>query len=243
MKELIKKMKNATNSSNMKKWIFFDLDGTLVDVKKAQYSAIEDLYQIYKFNKKTDLEAFTKKWDDLTNYHYAFYTRKEITYEEQRNRRIIDLFKEYDMSLDKTPKEIYAIYLKSFENNWCLFDDVYDVLEKLHKNGHRLGIISNGDLGQQTDKLSRTGILNFFDIITTSSEYVYSKPSPELYELVLKRFNIDKNEMVMIGDQVDKDILPCLSIGIDAIWINRKNKNSIDGVKEINNLNELIDKK
>lgn len=225
----------------MKKWIFFDLDITLIDVKKAQYAAIEDLYNIYKFDEKIDLASFTKKWDDLTDYHYAFYTRKEISYEEQRNRRVIDLFKEYDMPLDKTPKEIYSIYLKSFENNWCIFDDVYNVLENLHENGYKLGVISNGDLEQQTDKLSRTGILKFFDVVTTSSEYDYSKPNPKLYESILERFNIDKNEMIMIGDQVEKDVLPCLSIGIDAIWLNRKNKDNTNNVKEINNLNMLLD--
>ena len=225
----------------MKKWIFFDLDITLIDIKKAQNAAIEDLYNIYNFNKKVDLESFIKKWDDLTDYHYAFYTRKEISYDEQRNRRIIDLFKEYDMKLDKTPKEIYSIYLKSFEDNWCIFDDVYDVLEKLHNNGYKLGVISNGDLNQQTDKLSKTGILKFFDVVTTSSEYDCSKPDPRLYELIIKRFNINKDEMIMIGDQADKDVLPCLSIGVDAIWLNRKNKENINNVKEINNLNELLD--
>lgn len=225
----------------MKKWIFFDLDITLIDVKKAQYAAIEDLYNLYKFNKKTDLASFTKKWDDLTDYHYAFYTRKEISYEEQRNRRIIDLFKEYDMPLDKTPKEIYAIYLKSFEDNWCIFDDVYDVLEKLHNKGYKMGVISNGDWGQQIDKLSRTGILNFFEVVTTSSEYNCSKPDPKLYESIIKRFNINKNEMIMIGDQVEKDVLPCQSMGIDAIWLNRKNKENINNVKEIYSLSELLD--
>lgn len=30
------------------KYIFFDLDITLIDVKKAQYAEIEDLYNIYK---------------------------------------------------------------------------------------------------------------------------------------------------------------------------------------------------
>lgn len=224
----------------MKKWVFFDLDITLIDVKKAQYAAIEELYNIYNFNEKTDLVSFTKKWDDLTDYHYAFYTRKEISYEEQRNRRIIDLFKEYDMPLDKTPKEIYSIYLKSFEDNWCIFDDVYGVLEKLHNNGYKLGVISNGDLEQQTDKLSRTGILKFFDVVTTSSEYDYSKPDSRLYECIIKRFNIDKNEMIMIGDQVEKDVLPCLEIGIDAIWLNRKNKENINNVKEIKSLEELL---
>ena len=224
----------------MKKWIFFDLDITLIDVKKAQYVAIEDLYNIYKFNEKTDLTSFTKKWDELTDYHYAFYTRKEISYEEQRNRRIIDLFKEYDMPLDKTPKEIYSIYLKSFEDNWCIFDDVYNVLEKLYNSGYKLGVISNGDLEQQTDKLSRTGILKFFEVVTTSSEYDCSKPDPRLYESIIKRFNINKDQMIMIGDQVEKDVLPCLEIGIDAIWLNRNNKENSNNVKEVKSLNELL---
>lgn len=144
------------------------------------------------------------------------------------------------MPLLKTPTEIYSIYLKFFEDNWCLFDDVYDILEKLHEKGYILGVISNGDLEQQTDKLSRTGILKFFDIVTTSSEYEYSKPNPKLYEAIVERFKIDKKEMLMIGDQVEKDVLPLVSIGIDAIWLNRKNKENINNVREIKSLNELL---
>ena len=222
------------------KYIFFDLDITLIDVKKAQYAAIEALYNIYKFDSVIDVASFTKKWDELTDYHYAFYTRKEISYEEQRNRRIIDLFECYNMKLDKTPKEIYDIYLKSFEDNWSLFDDVCDVIEKLHSMGYKLGVISNGDLSQQTDKLKRTGIYKFFEIVTTSSEYDYSKPNPKLYEAIIERFNINKDEMIMIGDQVEKDVIPCLSIGIDAIWLNRKEKENKENVKEIKSLKDIF---
>lgn len=223
------------------KYIFFDLDITLIDVKKAQYAAIKDLYNVYKFDNVVDVDNFTKKWDELTDYHYAFYTRKEISYEEQRNRRIIDLFECYDMKLDKTPKEIYDIYLKSFEDNWSLFDDVYNVIEKLYNTGYKLGVISNGDLNQQTDKLKRTGIYKFFEIVTTSSEYDYSKPNPKLYENIIQRFNINKDEMIMIGDQVEKDVLPCLSIGIDAIWLNRRAKENKENVKEIKSLEGVFE--
>lgn len=223
------------------KYIFFDLDITLIDVKKAQYAAIEDLYNIYKFGDVVDVAAFTKKWDELTDYHYAFYTRKEISYEEQRNRRIIDLFDCYNMKLDKTPKEIYDIYLKSFEDNWSLFDDVYNVIEKLYNKGYKLGVISNGDLNQQTDKLKRTGIYKFFEIVTTSSEYDYSKPNPKLYEAIIQRFNIDKSKMIMIGDQVEKDVIPCLSIGIDAIWLNRKGEENKENVTEIKSLEDIFE--
>ena len=223
------------------KYVFFDLDITLIDVKKAMRDAIVELYSLYNFSDKVDVQSFIDKWDELTDYHYAFYTRKEISYEEQRSRRIIDLFKTYNVDLDKTPLEVYDIYLKFFEDNWCLFDDVYDVVSKLHSLGYKLGVISNGDLSQQSDKLRRTGIYDFFDIVTTSSEYAYSKPDIRLYESIVDRFNIDKNNMVMIGDQAEKDVLPCLEIGIDAIWLNRKNKPNTFDVKEIKSLNEVFD--
>ena len=48
----------------MKKQIFFDLDITLIDVKKVQYKAIEDLYNIYNFSNRTDVNSFIKKWDE-----------------------------------------------------------------------------------------------------------------------------------------------------------------------------------
>ena len=223
------------------KYVFFDLDITLIDVKKAMRDAIVELYNLYNFSDKVDVQSFIDKWDELTDYHYAFYTRKEISYEEQRSRRIIDLFKTYNVDLDKAPLEVYDIYLKFFEDNWCLFDDVYDVIFKLHSLGYKLGVISNGDLSQQSDKLRRTGIYDFFDIVTTSSEYAYSKPDIRLYESIVDRFNIDKDNMVMIGDQAEKDVLPCLEIGIDAIWLNRKNKPNTYSVKEIKNLNEVFD--
>lgn len=223
------------------KYIFFDLDKTLIDIKKAQYVAIADFHKLYGFDEFVDVKAFTEKWDELTDYHYAFYTRKEISYEEQRIRRIKDLFDCYGKEIDKTPIEIYDIYLKLFEDNWTVFDDVYDVVEKLYNMGYKLGVISNGDLSQQTDKLKRTGIYKFFEIITTSSEYEYSKPNPKLYETIIERFSIDKDEMLMVGDQVEKDVEPCLSIGIDAIWLNRKGKEYSGDVKEIRNLNDLFD--
>ena len=223
------------------KYIFFDLDNTLIDFQTAQNKAIESLYYIYKFDNIVNVEEFIKRWNDLSDYHYDFYTRKEISYEEQRNRRVIDLFNGYNLKLDKTPKEIFDIYLKSFEENWTLFDDVYNTIEKLYDSGYKLGIISNGDLSQQTAKLKKTGIYNFFEIIATSSEYEYSKPNPKLYETIIQQFNINKEEIIMIGDQADKDVIPCLNIGIKAIWINRTEKNSEENIPKIKKLNELFD--
>lgn len=46
--------------------------------------------------------------------------------------------------------------------------------------------------------------------------------------------------MIMIGDQIKKDVLPCLKIGIESIWLNRNNEANSDNVREIKSLSELL---
>lgn len=36
----------------MFEYVFFDLDETLIDIKKAQNNAIKSLYNVYNFNEK-----------------------------------------------------------------------------------------------------------------------------------------------------------------------------------------------
>ncbi len=225
----------------MIKYVLFDLDETLIDIKKAQNSAGEKLFMRYGFNNHTTLQDFLKTWDELTEYHYAFYTKKEISYEEQRIRRIRDLFNKYNVGLVHSESETYDEYLIDFENSWCLFDDVLPTIEELYNSEYKLGVISNGDLKQQKQKLEKTKILNYMTIVTTSSEYSFSKPDTRLYEEVCKKNNIKYDELCYVGDSLDKDIFPCLNLGIKAIWINR-NKKQIDNqlVIQINSLEELF---
>lgn len=228
---------------NMIKYLFFDLDETLIDIKKAQNIAIESLFNLYNFDKRTKLDAFIKKWDDLTDFHYKFYTTKQISYEEQRRRRIIDLFKTYDITLLSEPIDIYNIYLKEFENAWTVYDDVIDTLQELKSNNYILGVISNGDYNQQVQKMQKVGIYEMFDYINTSSQFKYSKPDPKIYETIFKMHNIAYDNICFVGNSYKKDILPCRQLGIKTILIDRKGIDyndpeliKVDTLKDIFNL-------
>lgn len=225
----------------MIKYVFFDLDETLIDIKKAQNLACEKLFMRYGFNNHTTLQDFLKTWDELTEFHYAFYTQKKISYAEQRIRRIRDLFNKYNVSLVCSESETYDEYLIDFENSWCLFDDVLPTIKELYNSGYKLGIISNGDLNQQKQKLKKTELLNYMTVVATASEYTFSKPDTRLYEEVCKKNYIKYDELCYIGNSLDKDIFPCLNLGIKSVWLNR-NKEQIDNqsVIQINNLEELF---
>ena len=225
----------------MIKYVFFDLDETLIDIKRAQNVAIESLFSLYSFNNATDINSFIKKWDELTDYHYKFYTTKQISYEEQRRRRITDLFKAYNIPLTNDAIDVYNIYLREFENAWAVFDDVKETLEELKKNDYILGLISNGDYGQQVQKMQYVGIYDLFDYINTSSQFEYSKPNPQLFEKIFAMHNINYEKVCYIGDSYKKDILPCRQIGVKSILIDRKGVDYNDPeLIKINTLNDVL---
>ena len=230
--------------AKMINYVFFDLDETLIDIKKAQNEAIKSLFKKFGFNKNTNLKNFTKKWDDLTDYHYKFYTAKEISYEEQRRRRIVDLFQFYNIELSQNPIDTYNIYLTEFENAWSVFDDVIESLQTLKSAGYNLGLISNGDYSQQVQKMQKVGIFELFSFVNTSSQFEYSKPNLKIFETVFKLHEIDFNQVVYIGDSYEKDILPCRDLGISAILIDRKNikydDNELIKVSSLNAIPELL---
>ena len=47
--------------------------------------------------------------------------------------------------------------------------------------------------------------------------------------------------MVVIGDNLEKDILGALSFGFDAIWYNANKKDTPKGVKSIEHLTQILD--
>ncbi|CAH0533383.1 hypothetical protein VST7929_01249 [Vibrio stylophorae] len=48
----------------------------------------------------------------------------------------------------------------------------------------------------------------------------YSKDSPEYYRAIAKTLEVDCQQLMMIGDNYQKDILPSRSAGLEAVWFN-----------------------
>lgn len=226
----------------MIKYVFFDLDETIIDIKYAQNMAIVSLYKNFGFDKETDVNSFARVWDDLTELHYADYTRKKISYEEQRKRRIVDLFEVFDIELTMLPLDVYDIYLKDFESFWICFDDVKETLETLKKNNYKLGIISNGDYNQQVQKLKNTGIFKYFDYVNTSSQFNFSKPNPKLFENIFSAYSIPLDEVCYVGDSYNNDYLPCKELRVKALLLNRTGeKSKYKSITQISSLTEILD--
>jgi putative hydrolase of the HAD superfamily len=227
-------------SQGAKTMIFFDIDQTLLNHQQAQNTAALLFLQRFSSLLPYVPEEFCQHWQTVMEKHFATFMQGEITFVEHRRRRMRELFQESELHLtDDVADSRFTVYLKHYEDNWTLFDDVLPCLNAL--SNRRLGIISNGNTEQQIKKLHQTKIAERFEIIVVSEEAGVSKPKPDIFMKACRQSGVKVGQCYYIGDNLQNDALAAESVGMKGIWLNRLDI-PCSGVivPVIKNLDELV---
>ena len=78
--------------------------------------------------------------------------------------------------------------------------------------------ISDMQTACQIRKLSKLGYEDFF--LITSEEVGVEKPDPTIFRYALDKFNLNAKEVIMIGDNIIKDIEGASKLGIRSYLVN-----------------------
>ena len=79
---------------------------------------------------------------------------------------------------------------------------------------HSLMLITKGDLLDQENKISRSGLAEHFRHVE-----IVSEKSAETYRAILARHKTVAKEFLMVGNSLRSDILPVLELGASAVYI------------------------
>jgi len=66
----------------------------------------------------------------------------------------------------------------------------------------------------QIRKLERLGVLDLIDFLVTSEEVGCEKPDSKVFDLALRKINLSKEDVIMIGDSLTKDVEAAQTYGI-----------------------------
>ncbi|HUX50222.1 MAG TPA: HAD family hydrolase [Spirochaetia bacterium] len=81
---------------------------------------------------------------------------------------------------------------------------------------YRLGI-----LGQYRDELktvlSGIGVLRYFSFQSTQDGHSFTKPDPRYFEQILKEGEVVPSVSLMVGDRIDKDVIPAKMVGMMTV--------------------------
>ena len=99
-------------------------------------------------------------------------------------------------------------------------EGIKDFLGYLKKKGIRTGVISNisYDPSVVAERINRLLPENAFEFIITSSNYIFRKPNPKIFDLALEKAGLRSDEVWYIGDQYECDIKGSLNAGLFPVW-------------------------
>ncbi|MEW6329359.1 MAG: TIGR02253 family HAD-type hydrolase [Candidatus Micrarchaeota archaeon] len=100
------------------------------------------------------------------------------------------------------------------------FPEVPRTLLSLRERGYELYVASEGNSVKQWDKLIRLGLHNIFHDVFVSEDIGESK-SKKFFEKILARLRLDPRSTIMVGDKIEKDMIPARSAGMLTVRITR----------------------
>jgi len=218
--------------------LFFDLDHTLWDFERNSKLTFQKIFSELKIN--IPLEHFIKNYRPINLSMWKKYRKNIISQKELRYVRLKKTFE----SLNKTiePKiindisKLYIDYLSSYPH---LFPGTINVLNEL-SDRYNLHIITNGFKNIQYKKLESSGIVKFFKNVFTSEDFGYKKPHPLIFKKALEITDTSPNSAIMIGDNLEVDILGSIQQGMQAIHFNSNKDPLHNHCIIIDNIDEIL---
>lgn len=214
-------MKSATSDTRAVKAVFFDAVGTVLSPKPAVSLAYHAAgrrcgSQLSARQISERFRAALHRQEDLDAREHGYGT--DEAREAARWREIVsDVFTD----LDDTSR-VFALLWKHFANpkKWRLYDDVGTTWRDIESRGLMLGLASNFDL-RLHNVCAAHEPLSSCQWIMVSSQIGYRKPHARFFHAIAERLEVEKHELLVVGDDLENDFLGAQHAGLQALHLVR----------------------
>jgi len=215
--------------------------GELEDAVRNEARELYASYETYEFTKMIGINPFEGLWGNFLDDNDNFRKMKNIvpTYRKEAWTRGLKAVGIDDSMFGTVLAERFPVERQKVP---FVYEESFRVLDQL-KGKYKLVLLTNGSPDLQNTKLDITPeLVPYFDHIIISGAFGRGKPDPTIFEHVVDELGIDKEQAIMVGDNLMTDILGASRIGMKSVWINRENKerNDVIPTYEIKHLEELF---
>lgn len=194
----------------MIKAVIFDLDDTLISEKeyiRSGYKQVAiEIAKKYVLDKKYVYKILLDTFEENPqNVFNRVLDKLSIYYEIEDIKRLVKVYRSHKPEIK-------------------LYDDAKYIIETLYKRRVKLGIITDGYIITQKNKLEVLGIEKYFEYIIITDELgrEFWKPHRKSYDIMKNKLKVNYDEMIYVGDNVSKDFVTANKLGIETVFINRE---------------------
>ncbi len=206
--------------------LFFDLDHTLWDFETNSKETIRELFLTHRLHETVtaDLDFFFEKYSFHNKRLWHRYNHGFIRQEELKWKRMWHTLLEFKPADETLAKKLSAEYLEILPSKKILFPHTHEILKYLTHKNYKLYLITNGFEQIQWRKLNNAQIGHYFSAVITSETACCLKPHKEIFDFAIGKANCCYHESIMLGDNLDADILGAMNAGMDTIFVNHINQ-------------------
>ncbi len=202
----------------MIKYVFLDLDDTILDFKKAEACALSKTLTEHGL---APTNTILSRYSAINESFWKALERGEVTREQVLLDRFKVLFEEFGIDCDAF--KVKTCYEGHLGEGHYFIDGAEALLEALHGK-YKLYLASNGTTHVQTGRIKSSGIARYFEEIFISQQIGINKPSIEFFNRCFSKIeNFSKEETIIIGDSLSSDIAGGIAAGIHTCWFNPHN--------------------
>ncbi|MCF0111606.1 MAG: HAD family hydrolase [Erysipelotrichaceae bacterium] len=189
------------------KVVLFDMDNTIID---RQRFFEETVRQQVLIDHPVKDETYEQMVRDIIAWDENGHTKRDLTFEKYVEK----------YHLKRTAAEVNAYW--EVHSGDCVypFEDAYAVILELKKT-YRVGLLSNGTVYTQYNKISHLPFKDEFEYTLVSGEIGIHKPDQRIFEKAAADLGVTCEECVYVGDNPKLDVIGAINSGMHPVWVKR----------------------
>lgn len=171
-------------NNNEIKLIIFDLDGTLIDSTSLWFDVDKEFFE----NRGMEVpENYAKEIAHIGLRAAAVHTKNKYF----PNEEIEDILNEWNL-----------LSLKGYEETIPLKENAKELLELLYNSGITLALATANSKSLYEPCIKRLDIEKYFSFVIDVNSCKEGKNSPEIYDKICHRFNVQKENTLVFEDSL-----------------------------------------
>ena len=191
----------------MKKAVFFDLDGTLLDRDSSVKRFVEAQHDRFA--------------SSLSHIPKATYVSRFIALDCRghvwKDKVYQALVEEFNIT-GMTWQAMLEDYETQFQFSCVPFSGLLAMLRELQGEGYLLGLVTNGFGEFQSRSIAGLGIQSYLDTVLISDVEGVRKPQLEIFQRAMQKLDVQAANSTFIGDNPAADIAGAKRANMRAIW-------------------------